>query len=307
MKLEVALKKLNRCGYTVSSDSGTYYKRHTATKPGKRISFASSESGVISDIYVMQPDTRNRRVGSLTIALQESGDIERKAPKNETLEELQKRLLGRWGRGLSLSDDEIISLRLYTQDQIRTAMGQVFPTMDAYVRREKLAGRRIRDRLRSRTSELWDRTKDAYVKKYPSQAPLRRILVTAPVEPQEGYKPAYPYRDDPSVSGNMAVFAWDPNEAQSTVRMMLGEFATVRDCGIVAVGPKDQALESFQRDSSATNQVKNDMNRIERDIVEIQARLKNAQGALEYAKKRMEVASFIDGVSNIASMVNNAN
>ena len=307
MKLEVAVKKLKRLGYNVECESSsTYYKRYVATKTGKRISFTANET-VISDIYVGVQDGRNRRVGSLTTALQENGDVARKVPVAETQEQLRKRLLVRWGRGLSLCDEEIISLNLYTENQVRAAMVTVFPMMDAYVRRETYKGRRIRDRLRSRTNELWDRTKDAYVKKHPNQAPLRRVLVTAPVEPQEGYKPSYPYRDDPSVSGNMAIFAWDPSEAQSTVRMMLGEFATVRDCGIVAVGPKDQALESFQRDSSATTQVKNDMTRIERDIVEIQNRLKNAQNALEYAQKRMEVAAFIDGISNMTSMLNNAN
>lgn len=307
MKLEVAVKKLKRLGYNVECESSSnYYKRYVATKAGKRINFTAGET-VISDIYVAVKDGRNRRVGNLTIALQENGDVVRKVPKDETQEQLRKRLLLRWGKGLSLSDDEIISLNLYTETQVRAAMGQVFPTMDAYVRRETYKGRRIRDRLRARTNDLWDSTKDVYVKKYPTQAPLRRVLVTAPVEPQEGYKPAYPYRDEPSVSGNMAVFAWDPSEAQSTVRMMLGDFATVRDYGIVAVGPKDQALASFQRDSSATTQVKNDMARIERDILDIQTKLKNAHAALEYAQKRMEVASFIDGVSNMASMVNNAN
>ena len=307
MKLEVAMKKLKRLGYNVECESSSsYYKRYLATKSDKRISFVAGET-TISDIYISLKDGRNRRVGNLTTALQENGDIARKAPKTENQEQLRKRLLVRWVKGLTLTDEEIISLNLYTESQIRNAMGTVFPMMDAYVRRETYKGRRIRDRLRSRANDLWDRTKDAYVKKYPSQAPLRRILVVAPVEPQEGYKPAYPYRDDPSVSGNMAVFAWDPAEAQSTVRMMLGEFATVRDCGIVAVGPKDQALQSFERDSSASTQVKNDMARIERDIVEIQTRLKNAQNALEYAQKRMEVASFIDGVSNMTSMLNNAN
>lgn len=307
MKPEVAIKKLSRYGYNVECDSSsTYYKRYVATKFDKRVSFTASDRSV-SDIYIVQSDGRNRRVGNLTVALQENGDILRKIPQGESQEQLRKRLLTRWGKGLNLSDDEIISLNLYTEAQVRTAMGTVFPTMDAYVRRERYSGRLIRDRLKTRSNELWDRTKDAYVKKYPTQAPLRRILVTAPVEPQEGYKPEYPYRDDLSVSGNMAVFAWDPSEAQSTVRMMLGEFATVRDCGIVAIGPKEQALQSFQRDSNATTRVKNEMSRIERDIIEIQARLKNAQNALEFAQKKMQVASFIDGVSNMASMVNNAN
>jgi hypothetical protein len=307
MKLEFAMKKLKRLGYNVEREGDSVrYRHYLATKTDKHIRFTSDET-TISDICIYRRGTTSRCVGNLTIALQENGDIARKAPKIENQEQLRKRLLVRWSKFLTLTDEEIISLNLYTESQIRNAMGTVFPMMDAYVRRETYKGRRIRERLRTRADDLWDRTKDAYVKKYSSQAPLRRIVVVAPVEPQEGYKPDYPYRDDNSVYGSMAVFAWDPSEAQNTVRMMLGELATVRDCGIVAVGPKDQALESFQRDSSASTLVKNDMARIECDIVEIQAKLKNAHAALEYAQKRMKVAAFIDGVSNMASMLNNAN
>ena len=110
MKLEVAMKKLKRLGYNVECESSsTYYKRYLATKSDRRVSFVAGET-TISDIYISLKDGRNRRVGNLTTALQENGDIARKAPKTENQEQLRKRLLVRWSKGLTLTDEEIISL-----------------------------------------------------------------------------------------------------------------------------------------------------------------------------------------------------
>lgn len=306
MNLEAATKKLKRHGYQVIvTTEAYYYKRYIATKNENSISFTiENDSPNIKDVFIRTAKQGNRRVSSIASALREAGDVARKIPANETLDQLRRRLLLRCGAGLALTDDEILSLNLYTRSQVFQAMNTVFPMMDAYVRRETYKGRQKRDRLRSRTNDLWDRIKDAYVKARPDQAPLRRLQVQATVDPIQGQKISRGYVTD-IVTGEMPIFAWDSREAINTVKMMLGEFATAQDFGIVAVGPREEALQAFESEvrHSATNTVKEEIRRVERDIERAMEQLANYKTNLEFAMKKLEVAGFIDGVGNMVSMV----
>lgn len=303
MNLQAAIKKLNRYGYTIANNVSLYRNdRYMASKNEQHINF-TIECENVTSIYITSSDGQSRRVGSITVALQEHGDITRKIPKNETIQQLRKRLLFRWGRKSTLNDDEIISLKIYSDFQVREAMGIVFPTMNAFPRREKLAGRKLRENLRIRSSELWNYIKDVYVRKYPEQAPLRRVQVQAPMNFPEGFKNDK-FNLSNCVIRNMPVFAWDAKEAINTMKMLLGEMATVRDFGIVAVGSKDEALASFKNDMMATRSVKQEMIQLEKEIENTQNHLQQAQMALEFSQKKLELASFIEGVSNMTSMLN---
>lgn len=302
MKLDLALKKLQQAGYEINSRKSLYNTRYIATKTGKQIIF-TFEDNHICDIYYMSPSGKSCRVGNITTALQESGDVIRKKLKSDELNVLRKRVLLRWVRNLSLTDDELLSLKLHSFDHVQNAMTTAFPVMSKITSRQTEAGRMRRNNLEKKTNELWDRLKDLHVKKYPTQPPLRCVYVSSPVATPEGFKPSYTYSSLTEVRGDMPVFAWSPMEAIASVKMLFGDFVTARDGGIAAIGTKEEAMAAFTFTNSPSVALKSEITRIEEDIELLLKKLAYGRQALEYAKKKLEVASFIDGVKNMTTMI----
>lgn len=313
MKFEAAKKKLERYGYKVTENGNSYSHRYLyyyATKANSPISQEQSAvtfhfdtvANRITNIKVRHNEEKSVSVSSLNAALRETGDLKLKMGRGNPLKE-RIRTLTHHGRGLRVSDEEVLALNLHTSADAESAMAEAFPILKRINVRETRRGRSIRSNLYRQCTALWLRAVEAYKVAFPDRPPLRRVSVRTHLDKPTGCH--LEYYQETSVSGDMVVFAWDAKEATQTVRMMLGEFASVTDCGIVAIGDRKQALSSYNRlaNGQASTNVKKEIRRLEEDLEETKKRMENIQKRLEFSQKKMEVASFIDGVGNMASMV----
>lgn len=311
MIFEAAKKKLERYGFTVAPSGNSYshrYLYYCATKGEQAITFkldTSHDGNAVVDIKVSYDENCSVKMSSLSAAIRETGNAKVQQKKLDPSKD-RIRILHRHGRGLRVSDDEIYSLGIYSLNIANNSMTEAFPILSRHTRRETYKGRDLRNRLHRRIGELWERVIQVHKLKNPDQAPLRRVQVTTQVDKPEGVN--LDYYQNTSVSGDMAIFAWDSREATQTVRMMLGEFATAKDLGVVAIGDREKALAVYSSESNltATHSIKNEIRRVEDDLRETTKRLENLKARLEFSKKKMEIASFIDGIASMTSMLEGA-
>jgi len=310
-RIQKVISKFERHGFAVENvgTSGWGYLQRYEAKRGDFLAGFSVDdrNDTVSKYKFKQhPQDEWTHVGNPTAVLREAGAMKARKPKNETSEQAKVRLLRRWVANLSVSDDELIATGFRTHEDINSAMNKMFPAMRGPRRRDTYKARQLRSRLNDRCADLWLRLQQAYKAKYPDQAPLRRVRVTASVDSPTDFRLDY-YQNN-QVAGDMPVFAWDSSEATNTVKMMLGELAYAQDYGVVALGNKEDAMQAFNMlsRSQAINGVKEEIKRQERALLEAQQAAELARKRLEYSKQKMDLASFIDGISNMTSMLAHA-
>jgi len=312
MNFEAAKKKLERYGFTVNANGNSYSRRYLyycATKGEHAITFCldtTHKESTVTDIKVRYNEDHSVKISSISAAIRETCGINARA-KNLDPKKARVRIAQRHSRGLRISDEEIQTLGICSADCANKVMAEAFPIMLNRSYRKNRRGDVIRHRLGRQATELWNRAIEVHKVNFPNQAPLRRVQVTTQVNKSDNL--SLDNYQSTAVTGDMPIFAWDSREATQTVRMMLGEFATARDLGIVAIGEKEKALAiyaSASENCSATNSVKYEMRRMEDELREVTRRLETTKARLEFAKKKMEIASFIDGIASMTSMLEGA-
>lgn len=303
MQLEKTITKLLKYGFEVNkvgNSSWGRFEKYEAKRGNFLIgmSWDRTEATLKSFKFKSNADELWINVPSLTVALREAGVM--KAKKiSEDSEKARNQLLTRWAKGLNLTDEQVISMNLHTRDDVAKAMEKAFPILSVTPRRETLKNTETKMRLNGKIISLWRRIQDAYKNKHPELAPLHKVKVSMTLTVPEGL--VFDGGRNPYVVCYMPVFAWNAQEAKNTVKMMLSEMADIIYIDIVAVGTKQEALNAVKNlDWSRPGEiVKNEIERMER----IQQSLFKQ---LEFYNKKLEFATFIEGVSSMIPTIGEA-
>jgi hypothetical protein len=303
VKLKTAINKLNKHGYIVTPENVTdthFVARKTVGLLEKKITFMH----LVETDRILRIRTFNnsdeyspRLFNNLTQALVKNGDIT-KVVKVSSLKQVRKILLTSWIRYTNLSTDELVSMQLFSVAQVRDAMAVVFPVLKrAMFQRMTRKMTHRRDMLEQKTFLLWESIRTAFATKFPNQQPLREVYVSHTM-------PDASTKQRRNVSRHMAVFANSATDASNALKMMLGEFVTCADRGIVAVGSKADALAAYTQKADASSSVKEEQRKVEQEIKAYEDAIALLKSDMMFLEKKMEVAQFIDSVTNMHIMSN---
>lgn len=304
MNLAAAQKKFKKLGFSCNSTYiGTYNGNYIAQRDNCQIEFIHNIGrDIVHTIRLHTTGSNVWKAPSLTAALRESGFLHHKTSQTMTRSSLFKR----FKEGLSIDNKTLLNAKFVSQADVQTAMESAVPQY----KRLKMSPRY---RTRQRTygydaavERMWKCIVSIATTAY-DQPPLRSVKVSTKVEMSHVDVAVLRAAGvSSSITGTMLIFAHTDEQACSSVRTMLGGMSDITGTEVVAVGPNEESMrstrENFEREM-AVQQVVRERTNIENAIKRMEQSLVQLKQSQEFLKKKMDIANFIDGVTNMVSML----
>ena len=304
MNLAAAQKKFKKLGFSCNSTYiGTYNGNYIAQRDNCQIEFIHNISrDVVHTIRLHSAGSLIWKAPSLTAALRESGFLHHKVSQTMTC----ARLFKRFNAGLIIDHKVLLNAKFVSQADVKAAMELAEPRY----KRLKISPRfRTRQRAFSydaAVERMWKCIINIAATTY-DQPPLRSVKVSTKVEMSHAESVVLRNAGvNGNITGTMLIFAHTDEQACASVRTMLGGMSDVTGTEVVAVGPNEESMrsvrENFEREM-AVQQVIRDQAGIEIAIKRAEQSLVQLKQSQEFLKKKMDIANFIDGVTNMVSML----
>ena len=316
MKFNLVTSKLRRHGYYLSRDKfsdsiDNNFTAYIAVKDEKWIKLYCKYDDRIYKWVVQEFSYRiDDVVGtthSMVDLLRKLGEVPNRSPKPKagdiSTTAGRRKFLLNFMKTSNISNQEILDLNIITGQSTRNLVLEVFPGCFRIPKRDSITSSRKRQRFENIASNLWRASVKVFLAHDGNKA-IYRVKVDTKVEPPTDLK--CNYYENKTVGGDVPVFAVNAKEAIGLVKAMTSEFANCDSLGIVAIGNPQEAMKAYNESHiyTASSALKYEITSAQNALIDAQNTLIQAQLRLDYFRKKIEIASFLDSFRSMADMMN---
>jgi hypothetical protein len=311
MKIKSAINKLTKHGYKIATANQPGF---IATSGLKQISLKSAPDSFQPEedfVYQIRYHDGNgwwKKAPNITFALRKLGDaaktpasVKPAGSSGVTREMLVKRYAN---SGVLLTPEQTTSLKIFCYNDVSDIFEKLFSDVYKSSRRYSSVKESKQRALNKKKIDLWNLCIENFLLDK-SAVPLMRVEVSATVPGYENVFGRHGSRASSNVRVFSPVFARTSDEAKMIVKSLMGDLAVVGSAELIAIGDKEQAMNSYVENfgnRSSRKEEERSLAYAQSSLKEIEQSLENAKNNVELSKKKLELVSFLENFSSLATM-----